>query len=81
MWILRERLSDFRQKRVCKEFNEGLNKFFIMLIVLMYTQKIAVVFDHSRLGLENKLFLNKITQLPTYTPPWYFIKLIGQPEI
>ena len=39
----------------------------------MYTPKIAIIFDHSRLGLENKLFLNKITQLPTYTPPWYFI--------
>ena len=47
----------------------------------MYTQKIAIIFDQSRLGLENKLFLNKITQSPTYTTPWYFIRLIGQPEI
>ena len=47
----------------------------------MYTQKVAIIFDHSILGLENKLFLNKITQLPTYTPPWYFIRLSEQPEI
>ena len=73
MRILRERLSDFREKRVCKQFKEGLNKSYIELIVFLYIQKIAIIFDHSRLGLENKLFLNKITQLPTYTPPWYFI--------
>ena len=83
MRILRERLSDFKEKRVCKQFNEGLNKFYIELIVFMYTQKIAIIFDHSRLSEENKLFLKKITQLPTYKPPWYhvFIRLIGQPEI
>ena len=61
MRILRERLRDFKEKRVCKQFNEGLNKFYVELIVSMYTQKIAIIFDHSRLGEENKLFLNKIT--------------------
>ena len=39
----------------------------------MYTQKIAIIFDdsqeymaldHSRLGVENKSFQNKITQFP-----------------
>ena len=74
-------LSDFREKRVCKQFNEGLTKFYIESIVFMYTPKIAIIFYYSRLGLENKLFLLKITPLPTYTPPWYFIRLIGQPEI
>ena len=73
MWILRERLRDFREKRVCKQFKEGLNKSYTELIVFLYIHKIAIIFDHSRLGLENKLFLNKITQLLTYTPPWYFI--------
>ena len=68
------------KKIVCKQFNDGLNKFYIELIVFMYTQKIAIIFYHSRLGMENKLFLNKITPLPTFTPPWYFIRLTGQPE-
>ena len=40
---------------------QGLNKFYIDFIVFMYSQKIAIIFDHSRLGLENKFFLNKIT--------------------
>ena len=56
MWILRERRSDFRKKIVCKQFNDGLNKFYIELMVFMYTQKIAIIFYHSRLGMENKLF-------------------------
>ena len=30
----------------------------------MYTQKIAVILDDSRLGLENKFVLNKLTQSP-----------------
>ena len=81
MWILMARLRDFREKRVCKQFKGGLSKFYSKLIVFMYTQKVAIIFDHSILGLENKLFLNKITQLPTYTPPWYFIRLSEQPEI
>ena len=46
----------------------------------MYTQKIAIIFDDSRLGLENKSFLNKITQSPTYDL-LYFIRLIGQSRI
>ena len=81
MWILRERRIDFRKKIVCKQFNDGLNKFYIEFIVFMYTQNIAIIFYHSRLGIKKKLFLNKIAPLPTYTPPWYFIRLIGQPEI
>ena len=28
----------------------------------MYTHKIAIMLDHSRLGLENKFFPNKITK-------------------
>ena len=41
------------------------NKFYIELIVLFVHPKIAIMFDHSRLGLENKFFPNKITQSPT----------------
>ena len=32
----------------------------------MYTQTTAIIFDHSRLGLENKFFLTEKTQSPTY---------------
>ena len=35
------------------------NKFSIDLIVLYVHQKIAIFFDHSRLGPENKFFPNK----------------------
>ena len=45
---------------------QRLNKFFIELIVFMYTEKIAIIFDLSRLGLETKFFLKKKTQSPTY---------------
>ena len=38
------------------------NKFYIELIVLYVHPKIAIMFDHSRLGLENKFFPNKLTQ-------------------
>ena len=38
------------------------NKFYIELIVLYVHPKIAIMFDHSRLGLENKFFRNKLTQ-------------------
>ena len=38
------------------------NKFYIELIVLYVHSKIAIMFDHSRLGLENKFFPNKLTQ-------------------
>ena len=49
------------------------------LIGLLYTAvrthpKIAITFDHSRLGVENKFFLKKITKSPTYTT-FYFIKI------
>ena len=30
------------------------NKFYVELIVLFVHTKIAIMFDHSRLGLENK---------------------------
>ena len=33
----------------------------------MYTQKIAIIFDHNRLCLENKFVLDKKTQSPTYS--------------
>ena len=35
------------------------NKFYIELIVLYVHRNIAIFFDHSRLGLENKFFPNK----------------------
>ena len=35
------------------------NKFYIELIVLYVHRKIAIFFDHSRLGLEKKLFPKK----------------------
>ena len=38
------------------------NKFYIQLIVLYVHSKIAIMFDHIRLGLGNKFFPNKITQ-------------------
>ena len=38
------------------------NKFYIELIVLYVHLKIAIMLDHSRLGLENKFFPNKITK-------------------
>ena len=47
MLILREMLSDLREETVCKQFNEGLNKFYTELIVFMYTQKIKITFDRS----------------------------------
>ena len=37
------------------------NKFYIELIVLYVHPKIAIMFDHSRLGLENKFFPNQLT--------------------
>ena len=40
---------------------QGLNKFYTKLIVFMETQKIAIILDDRRLGLENKFFLDKIT--------------------
>ena len=45
---------------------QGLNKFYTKLIVFMETQKIAIILDDRTLGLENKFFLDKITQLSTY---------------
>ena len=45
------------------------NKFYIELIVLYVHRKIAIFFDHRRLGQENKFSPNKrsLTQSPTYT--------------
>ena len=41
-------------------------QFFIELIVLYVHPIIAIIFDLSRYGLENKFFPKKITQSPTY---------------
>ena len=63
MWLLRE--SDFRENNVTVE---EWNKFYIELIILIYVHwKIAIVFHHCRLGLEDKFFPSKITKSPTYT--------------
>ena len=35
------------------------SKFYIELVVLYAHRKIAIFFDHSRLGQENKFFPNK----------------------
>ena len=40
-------------------------KIYSKLIVLYVHPKITITFNHSRLGLENKFFPNKITQSPT----------------
>ena len=64
MWLLRERLNDFRENNFTAE---EWNAFNIELVVLYVHQKIAIIFYHSRLGLKNKFFLNEITQSPTYT--------------
>ena len=49
---------------------QGLNKSYIELLDL---------YVHSRLGLESKFLLNKITQSSTYDH-LYFIRLNGQPR-
>ena len=57
MGILRERLGDFRESsssRV-KQILHQVNSLYANL-------KRAIIFDDSRLGLENKFFPNKITQ-------------------
>ena len=66
MWLLRERLTDFREKIIWQS-KSRTNQFYIQLIVLHVHPKTAIIFDHSRLGLENKFFPNTITQSPTYT--------------
>ena len=37
---------------------QELNKFYIELIVFFVHPKIAIMFDHSRLGLESVLYLH-----------------------
>ena len=66
MWLLRERLSDFRENNLTAQ---EWNTFYIDVIVLYVYLKIAVIFDHSRLGLKNKFFPNKMTQLHPSTLP------------
>ena len=62
MWLLREKLSDFREK----QFDSPRVKQILHRVIVLYVHpKIAIMFDHSRLGLENKFFPNKITQSPT----------------
>ena len=39
----------------------------------METQKIAIILDERRLGLENKFFLDKITQLSTYDHLYFIL--------
>ena len=43
------------------------NKFYIELIVLYVQWKIAIFFDHSRLGQENKFFPKKRSPNPDTT--------------
>ena len=52
---------------------QGLNKFYTKLIVFMETQKIAIILDDRRLRLENKFFLDKITQLSTYDHLYFIL--------
>ena len=55
MWRLRQKLSDFREK--CFDSPR------VTQILRLYVHpKIAILFDHVRLGLENKFFPNKVTQ-------------------
>jgi len=65
MWLLRENLSDFTENNLTAQ---EWDAFYIELIFLYVQRKIAIMFDHSRLGLKNKFFPNRITQSPTYTP-------------
>ena len=55
MRILKESDSLEKNNLTVQEWN----KFYIELIVLYVHRKIAIFFDHSRLGLENKFFPNK----------------------
>ena len=75
MWLLREKLSDFRENNL-KTVQEW-NKSYIELIALYVhpkkqqssstTIKSITALDYSRLGLENKFFPHEIGQSPTYT--------------
>ena len=55
MGLLRESDSLEKNNLTVREWN----KFYIELIVLYVHRKLAIFFDHSRLGLENKSFPNK----------------------
>ena len=50
------------------------NKFYIELIVLYVHPKIAIMLDHSRLGLENKFFPNKITKAKKKTKTTWHVQ-------
>ena len=53
---MRQMRSDFREKFDSPRVKQILHR----VIVLYVHPKIAVMFDHSRLGLENKFFPNKV---------------------
>ena len=55
MRLLRESDSLEKNNLTVQEWN----KFYIELIVLYVHRKIAIFFDHGRLGQENKVFPNK----------------------
>ena len=55
MRLLRESDSLEKKNLTVQEWN----KFYIELVVLYVHRKIAIFFDHSRLGQENKFFPNK----------------------
>ena len=65
MRLLRESDSLEKKNLTVQEWN----KFYIELVVLYVHRKIAIFFDHCRLGQENKFFPNKrnLTQSATYT--------------
>ena len=65
MRLLRESDSLEKKNLTVQEWN----KFYIELVVLYVHRKIAIFFDHSRLGQKNKFFPNKrsLTQSATYT--------------
>ena len=55
MGLLRESDSLEKNNLTVQEWN----KVYIELIVLYVQRKIAIFFDHSRLGQEKKFFLNR----------------------
>ena len=56
------------QSKIIWQSKSQTNQFYTELIVLyVHPNKIAIIFDHSRLGLDNKFFPNKKTRSPTYT--------------
>ena len=56
MWLLRERLTDVREKSFDLQSKSQTDQFYIKLIVLQVHPKGAIIFDHIRLSLENEFF-------------------------